>query len=137
MERTDDPITFNIYESPLNPNEAKSTFAVQLNALNHRTAYGDSKSATLGSDRAATAIQACVRNDKIKGLRLWGKVVRPNGKLGQNTAKAEYKRTNCRQKDWKTKITCGADRIITGLRFHSVNANKGFSGLAIRCGKIK
>lgn len=136
-EKSDAPITFAIYESSLNPDNAASVRAAQVEARSWTSATGSLKSATLGSDRAAVAIQACINNDRIKGLRLWGKTVKSNGELGNGETQAEYKRTNCGKNDWKQKLSCASDRVITGVRFHSLNATKGFTGVAIRCSKIK
>ena len=92
--------------------------------------------ADVGAHKAATAVQVCLNNDKIKGIRLWGVHVNKDASLGNNAAKTEVKRKNCKSNGWAKKVSCAKNKIITNMRFHYKKKQTGFSGISIQCGKI-
>jgi len=92
------------------------------------------QSVWVGEWHYAVALEACIsRSGKLKGLKMWGARIRPNGTLAAASQPAEFERPNCR--DWGPKIQCGADRVVVGLWLRE-DANKGFVGLSIKCGRV-
>lgn len=92
--------------------------------------------ATVGEHKVITAVQACINNEKIKGIRLWGVHVNKDATLGKIAKKAEAKRKNCKSNGWAKKLSCAKNKIVTNMRFHYKNKKDGFSGISIQCSKI-
>jgi hypothetical protein len=103
--------------------------------LNHR-----SREEVDVGDHLVTAIQVCtnqaqdVNDRKLKGVRLWGRRPGASGTWGAEVA-VSFERPHCRI--WAPKVFCLTDYYGTGLRAYYVSERKGFSGLALRCTKLK
>lgn len=87
--------------------------------------------ATAGGTHHMTALRVCTNNDKIKGLQVWGRFIRKDGTLSEETGPDSFVRKNC--SEWGERVACGENKVITGVRAYYKSKEKGFSGLAIRC----
>jgi len=133
-ERTDDPIEFRAYENTLSsssPNQSN----VHDFKLDEKFPTGISK-VSVGADHYITAVQVCVKSDKIKGLRVWGKMLGTDGKP-KNETDDSFTLPNCYAGKWYDKIECGPEKVVTGLRAHYTEWFKGFSGISLRCAKLQ
>ncbi|MCP5265895.1 MAG: hypothetical protein H6934_07270 [Burkholderiaceae bacterium] len=136
-EHNDKPVRFASYGAPLDPASAVSRrIATTTIFAVDSVAAGSLKSVDVGSDRVATAVQVCVNNNRIKGVRLWARRVRSDGSLDPAETSDEYKRTNCASNGWKARLSCGSGKAIQGLRFHSFDGHS-YSGIGIACASIR
>ncbi len=92
-------------------------------------------------DRFVTAVQVCFNGKedptkkKIKGLRVWGASIDPEGKLLYESKYHEKQLNNCTE--WRNKVSCPDGKVATGARAHFVSDRTGFSGLALWCAAPK
>lgn len=82
-----------------------------------------------------TALQVCVNDkkdsakDKVKGLRLWGRIVDPKtGSLGAENGPDEGTRPNC--DTWRAKVSCPAGMVASKLRVYSSRYSGSGAGVA-------
>lgn len=68
-------------------------------------------------------------------VRIWGRSLKNDGALNVAEIKSEYELPNCNG-NWGAKVSCGDDKIATGIRAHAKESWNGFSGLTLRCGKV-
>jgi hypothetical protein len=135
LEKSDDAVEFNIKTNSLT-DTGDPTYG-SWGVIKLDDGNPDSKKdADLGSDQYVTAVQVCVTNDKIKGVRIWGARLLEDGSLQPISQPGEYKRTNCKG-NWKTKVSCPSGKIATGVRAYSVEVHKGYGGLALRCSTVE
>lgn len=141
-EHNDRPVVFFVYGAGLSPDDAASrrVRTAKVSPGTDKWSEGSSKSANIGADRVATGVRVCVNNDRIKGVRLYGRVVNRDGSLGASENSDAYDRTNCGANDWSRTLTCGAGKAISGLRFHALTrgiSSESFSGISIACARIR
>lgn len=93
------------------------------------------KRADLGEGQFVTAISACVSKGKdanlLHGLELWGGALDAEGKLKPAKKSARAAFPECDK--WLPKRSCPAGSVATGIRAHSLDAESGAVGLALRC----
>lgn len=138
-EQGDRPVKFYFSGAPLDPALATRTSFQIVEIAGSGYGLTNPMRTNIGSDRVATAIQVCVNNDRIKGVRLWGKVVNQDGSLGANERQAEDKRTNCGANDWAARVACGPEKAISAVRLHkrADGSSQSFSGVSIACSRIR
>lgn len=133
-ENYDNPIELRVHFNRLQDGGSK-TVGLPVLAKTATMSYGptSTQKTTVGQTHHLTALQVCVNNDKIKGIRTWGKTIKADGTLSvKETYDPSFELPNCKDQ-WKSKVSCGEGKVVTGIRAHYKYANKGFSGLAIRC----
>lgn len=131
-EKSDDPRWIELQANTLSSDDPRNAGSPDLKVGANNVSRSN-KTANVGSDHYVTAVQVCVNNDKIKGVRLWGKTLTPAG-LPNREKDDEFTRANCNGK-WQTKVSCGPEKVATGLRAY--RAKNSFGGLALRCSKIE
>ncbi|MCP5265894.1 MAG: hypothetical protein H6934_07265 [Burkholderiaceae bacterium] len=137
---SDRPTRFRVSWGSIDPNTLdgdSSTIEIPGQPYN---ALNAAMTVNIGADRVATAIQVCLNNDRIKGLRLWGKAVGRDGTLGNSERKSEARRNNCHDSGWSARVGCGTKKAISALRFHKRSDGKNkwsFSGISIACSRIR
>ncbi len=97
-----------------------------------------------------TAVAVCLTDkadtskDKLKGLRLWGRIVDAStGELGAENGPAENTRSHCAQ--WSPKVSCPAGEIATKIKVYynrqsgSATTNEhGFArGISLGCRAVE
>lgn len=141
-EDSDDPCKFDAFTRHLNQEDntkVDSTKFCNGSPGNDKTVIRRAK------NEYVTAVQVCVTDknesarDKIKGVRLWGRIVDPKtGVLGAENGPEEVTHTNC--KEWKAKVSCPAGTVASKLRVYS--SRYSFSdvgvgkGLALGCRRV-
>jgi hypothetical protein len=137
-ETGDKPQEINFLNNILSSGAGKTMGGEFLRLFNGATGM---KYATLPTDYYITAVQACVNNNRIKGLRVWGTKLDANGLPTGALVSAEFQRTNCGANDWAEKVSCGAEKVAVGARANYYGNFTGskttFSGITLHCGKTK
>ncbi len=136
-EAADDPLRVNMHVDRINPDILLGGVPRWYDVPGRGTATSKDMLVNIGGHRAATAVQVCVNNDKIKGIKLWGVDIKKDATLGTKTYEDVATRKNCKASNWADKVSCGNNKIIAKFRFHYKSTKSGFSGIAIQCGKIK
>lgn len=88
-------------------------------------------------DTYVRGIAVCVnaKGERIKGVRIYGtKLDRETGALTEAAETKEFARPNCTA--WQDAQYCPDTHVATGLH-HTNAADKGFSGLALRCQQVE
>ena len=138
LEGADDPVRIKVKYEKINPDQLFNTPGYYWEKYDCRSAVHTSKpmQVDVGAHRVATAVQVCIHNDKIKGIRLWGVHVNKDATLGAKTYTAEAKRKHCKTGGWAQKIKCANNKAISKSRFFYKSTKSGFSGIGIQCAKI-
>lgn len=132
-ERGDSPIEINLSANTLSSNSPHHANTRTLTSQSG-TPTGPGGT-TVGVDHYISAVQVCLNGNKIKGVRLWGKMLNPSGDP-RNEKEVQYSRPNCLGM-WSNKVACGPDKVATGVRAHYVYSFQGFSGISLRCAKVE
>ncbi|MCG8467844.1 MAG: hypothetical protein MJB57_06475 [Gemmatimonadetes bacterium] len=127
-------------DDPPDPNNNRYFVMTPLGYPNAVPGLSPGINVSVGADRYIVALQVCTndRNDpekrRIKGLRLWGATLNPNGTINRTGGVRHDELPNCR--DWATKRSCLGDRrVAVGVIVHW-NADHAFSGIELRCGEL-
>ena len=100
------------------------------------------KTVSVGAGRYITAIQVCMsphsnRSDrKVKGIRLWGATISPNGDVQRQPEVREQRRFRCRANGWSERRSCMGNRVAVGLLVHR-NGSRGMTGVALQCARVE
>ena len=98
---------------------------------------------SLNDDHYITSIQICTSGQddrtqrRIKGIRITGARLGPNGQLLGSPTTDEAERGNCSQ--WYPALQCSAGRVVVGLRgyYDDRRNNPFYTGLAVLCGRVE
>jgi hypothetical protein len=141
-EKTDDPRQIDVNGQSIRSVDAGSGGSTGLQTLEiGGGAGGSTQVVDVGDLTYVTAIQVCTTDkkesfdDKLKGVKAWGATLRADGTLQPNPTPVKFERTNCAK--WRAKVECPAGAIATALRAHYQFDKTGFSGLSLRCTKLK
>jgi hypothetical protein len=94
------------------------------------------KSLYVGEEKYATGLAVCTsRSGKLKGVRLLRARIRADGTLERSPTAVQFKRANCSDDRWHQTEECGPRQVIVGLRAVG-SAQKGYTGLSVRCGQL-
>jgi hypothetical protein len=137
-ERGDEPVFIEVRSQTLSSSNPEFVRMREVKVPDAPAGASYSK-VGIGNDRYITSVQVCLNNDRIKGIRLWGKVLSPNG-TPKNEHDDQFALPNCMGK-WKDRVSCGPDKIATGMRFYYTTDHfvhhYAFSGISLRCAKVE
>jgi hypothetical protein len=137
-ETGDKPQEINFLNNILSSGAGRTLGGEFLQLFNGSTGF---KYAKLPADHFVTAVQTCVNNNRIKGVRLWGQRLGTSGLPTGNSRQVDFTRTNCGSKDWAEKVACGEEKVAVGARANYYGNYTGsktsFSGITLLCAKLK
>ncbi len=134
-ENVDDPYKISVYKNLLSSTTTSSGIGTTLESREVKLGSSSVETVDVGDSHYITAVQVCTNNNKIKGVRIWGRSLKNDGALNVAEIKSEYELPNCNG-NWGAKVSCGDEKIATGIRAHAKEPWNGFSGLTLRCGKV-
>lgn len=137
-ERADKPVLINVRVMTLSSDKPRFVRVREVEVPEARSPQSYER-VDVGNDRYITSVQVCINNDRIKGIRLWGKLLSPNG-TPKNEHNDQFSLPNCMGK-WRERVSCGDDKVATGMRLYYTTDHfvhdYGFSGIALRCARVE
>lgn len=94
----------------------------------------------VGAGRFITSIQVCTRTHesgavRVRGVRVQSASLEPGGALKPAKESTEIQLAGC--KEWQPRKVCPRGAVATGLRVSYERAAEGFSGMELRCHRLK
>ncbi len=98
------------------------------------------KNLDVGSNVFITSIEVCTQkledgSSRIRGVRVQGASIQPDGKLKPSKAKTSISFAGC--KTWQPRKSCPKGAVATGIRASYDDPANGYTGLELRCHKPK
>lgn len=132
--RDDAALRVRIIEAPLAVGETATRYAGQI--LVQPTLRGP-RTVDVGGDRYVTALQVCTGAGEargLRGLRLWGARLRPDGGLAHDLRPVVLAEDGCAR--WHARVACAPDSVATAVRAW-FDRRHGVTGFSLRCDAIE